>query len=106
MLVFEKKLYFCTVKTYYATLGMFGGCMLAVARLAVKVGVLTEVFFADLCGALHLPKRNGGGLIGNVVASRKGSEINKLFVRKMCKMRVIFVRKMWNWLINGCFAKI
>jgi len=61
---------------------------------------------ACLRGALPLPKRNGGGVIGSVVASRKGSEINKLFVRKMCKMRVIFVRKMWNWLINGCFAKI
>ena len=35
---------------------MFGCCMLAVARLAGKVGGLTEVFFTGLCEALPAPK--------------------------------------------------
>ena len=38
--------------------------MLAVARLAGKVGGLTEVFFTGLCGVLPAPKCRGGGLMG------------------------------------------
>jgi len=38
--------------------------MLAVARLAGKVGGLTEVFFTGLCGALPAPKCRAGGMMG------------------------------------------
>ena len=38
--------------------------MLAVARLAGKVGGLTEVFFTGLCGALPEAKGRAGGLMG------------------------------------------
>ena len=59
------------MQTYYAPLVMFGCCMLAVARLAGKVGGLTEVFFTGLGGALPAPKGRAAffGVVAVMVAA-------------------------------------
>ena len=53
-------------------LALFGGCKRDVARVAGKVGGLTDCVFAGLCGALPEAKGKGGGRKGLIIRQIAG----------------------------------
>ena len=63
---------------YYATFGMLCGCKRDVARVAGKVGGLTDCVFTGLCGALPEAKGKGGGM--QVAYSKANSGMKKVSI--------------------------